>query len=181
MHPLLALIIRAAIIFTILFLIIQPYNWYCRISQKCQGFHTTSFLPKIEGKDPIDVFFEVTNTDDDIIFESNYSVIQTVFNRVNTVSFTAENLSNRIIFFKPRLVVSPEDYEKHINLIDCLCFHEYKVKPGEKITMEMKFSIDTSIVKAGLVPEINARQGRYDMGRKVPSLKIRYILGRKRV
>jgi cytochrome c oxidase assembly protein Cox11 len=181
MHPLFALIVRAAIIFTILFLIIQPYNWYCHISQKCQGFRATSLLPKLEGKDPIDVFFEVTNNDDDIIFESNYSVIQTVFNRVNTVSFTAENLSNRIIFFKPRLVISPQEYEKHINLIECLCFNEYKVKPGEKITMEMKFSIDTSIVKAGLVPEIIAKQGRYDRDRRVPSFKIRYILGRKRV
>lgn len=64
------------------------------------------------------------------------------------VNFVAENRSNEVQRGQAIFNVTPGEAGAYFNKVQCFCFTETDLKPGEKLEMPVVFYIDPDIVKA---------------------------------
>jgi cytochrome c oxidase assembly protein subunit 11 len=67
--------------------------------------------------------------------------------RVETAVFTARNLTNKTITGTAVFNVAPERAGIYFNKIECFCFTEQTLKPGETAQMPVTFFVDPDIDK----------------------------------
>ena len=132
-------------VFTVIFIAVQPYNWFCGITQKCNTFHFSYLIPRKEGKDRFNIQLNVLNYSKNFSFESVEKSITTVPHRKNVVYYRAKNLSKKTIYLRPKLNIEPKEFEPYITIYDCLCTKVYKLKRGEEIEIKMTFKLLGSI------------------------------------
>lgn len=145
MHPLLKLLIRFAIVFTVIFIAVQPYNWFCGITQKCDSFHFSYLIPKREGHAKYNFQFNVTNFNQNLNFEVLDKSLTTVSGRRNVIHYRVKNISKKTIYLRSKLEILPADIEKYLKIYDCLCTKVYKLKRGEERDLKMTFELKSSI------------------------------------
>lgn len=157
MPNLFRLTIRLVIIFIVITVAAQPYNWYCQLTQNCQPFYWSYYIPKTEGTQPINVEMEITSYREDLEFRVENPSLTTVSNRKNIAIYHMKNLSDHPISVRPKLQIEPANLEKYITRYECLCFHEYKLKKGEEITLKMRFEIKEEIYRDSTFNEAGSR------------------------
>ena len=151
-YPLIKFLSRVFLVFITILLVAKPYNWYCNMNQSCKPFYFAYYMPKTEGKRPIEVSLEVANYRTDLVFSVENSFITTVANRKNIASYRVKNISDHVSMFQPELYFKQANFEKYVKRYRCLCFHNFKLKPGESIDLAMEFEINTDIEKeAGVI------------------------------
>jgi cytochrome c oxidase assembly protein Cox11 len=158
MSPLLRFFVRLSAVFLIIFLIAQLFNRFCFFSYQCRPFYFSRYVPRFEGKENIEMLFNVESHNRNLDFYALTSKILTVPNRLNSVIFIAKNTSGKELKFKPTLKVIPAEFKKYLTRINCLCAQEYSLKPGQTARLEMEFFISSKITKdqnsASLLNEI---------------------------
>lgn len=145
MHPLIRILIRAAIILFVIVAAIQPFNWFCQITQACRPFYFSYYMPKRQGSLAINLEFATTSYNEDIVLSQEEPAMMTVGNKKNIVTYYIKNNSRKIFHFQPKLFVEPEFAAKYLIRYECPCFRKYKLKPGEEIRLKMEFEIDRAI------------------------------------
>jgi cytochrome c oxidase assembly protein Cox11 len=165
MSPLLRVFIRLAIVFAVIFFALQPFNWFCQITQKCRPFYFSYYLPKQEGRLPIRVNLEITNYRQNLELAAINPELTTFSNRINKVTYRAKNTSKKLIRFRTKLHIEPETIAKYVKRYQCLCMQEYRLKPGEEIDLPMEFLIDAKIENDDFLDEDKALDA---------TIKIRY-------
>ena len=145
MHPLIRILIRTTIILFVIIAAIQPFNWFCQITQACRPFYLSYYIPKRQGTLSINLAFEATSYNEDIVFSQEEPAMMTVGNRKNIVTYYIKNNSRKIFRFQPKLSVEPDYTEKYLIRYECPCFRGYKLKPGEEMKLRMEFEIDRAI------------------------------------
>ena len=104
MRPVTRFIVYTFLLFLLFLVSLRPYNWICQTTNACHKFYLSDLIPRFEGEDIININFEIINTRDDVDFIiDGYDTISTVSERKNTVSYRVKNLSDKIIYFRPKL------------------------------------------------------------------------------
>lgn len=145
MPSLLRITLRLIIIFAIITFAIQPFNWFCQITQKCSPFYISYYMPKRAGKMPLDIRFEITNYREDIIFFPAQKSLITVANKKHLITYHLKNSSQKTVTFRPQFSIEPEYAQKYLKRYQCLCFQQYRLKGGEEIDLTMEFEVDRDI------------------------------------
>ena len=101
------------------------------------------------------------------------------------ISFTAENLSNETITGTATFNVTPQYAGVYFNKIECFCFTETTLKPGEKIDMPVIFFIDPDLDNEEVLDSLKTITLSYTMFREddaeTPVAAVKDSINRKTV
>ncbi|MBM3579636.1 MAG: hypothetical protein FJX34_02545, partial [Alphaproteobacteria bacterium] len=123
-----------------------PYNWYCQITNKCQQFLLSYYIPREAGNDPFDITFEVTNYHKDIIFYPSITEVkEALAGKKYEIFYHVENLTKKVIYLSPKLIIEPAYAERYLIRYQCLCSRRYKLNPKERIDLRMEFEFKKEI------------------------------------
>jgi len=125
------------------------YNWFCRTT----GFNgTTQVATSAPSGAPLTRRIAV-RFDSNVAgglpwkFEPEQTEIEIKIGEVVTVFFTATNQSARTTSGQAAYNVAPLTVGAYFQKINCFCFTEQTMAPGEKREMPVVFYVDPSIVK----------------------------------
>ena len=130
------------------FAAVPLYNWFCRTT----GFGGT---PQIASAAPgsvldrrISVRFDA-NVANGLPwqFEPEQSSVVVRIGDVVTVNYVVTNLSARETIGQASYNVSPPTVGAYFTKINCFCFTEQRLKPGEKREMPVVFFVDPELAK----------------------------------
>ena len=88
-------------------------------------------------------------------FEPEQNSIEVRLGEVVTVNFVATNLSARETVGQAGYNVAPPTTGGYFNKINCFCFTEQRLGPGEKREMPVVFYVDPSLAKDSELDDLN--------------------------
>ena len=140
------------------------YNWFCRTT----GFAgTTQVASQGPGKvldRRITVRFDANITGGlPWRFEPEQNSIEVRVGDVVTVLFTATNLSKRETVGQASYHVEPSTVGAYFSKINCFCFTEQRLAPGERREMPVVFFVDPSLAGDGEQDDLNTITLSYTM------------------
>jgi cytochrome c oxidase assembly protein subunit 11 len=125
------------------------YNWFCRTT----GFNgTTQVATSAPSGAPLGRKIAV-RFDSNVAgglpwkFEPEQTEIEVKIGEVVTIFYTVTNLSARTTTGQAAYNVAPLTVGSYFEKINCFCFTEQTMAPGEKREMPVVFYVDPSIVK----------------------------------
>ena len=80
-------------------------------------------------------------------FEPEQNTVRIQPGAQTKIFYSAQNLSARAIVGQAAYNVSPESVGKYFKKIQCFCFSEQTLQPGQKVDMPVVFFIDPAIKK----------------------------------
>jgi len=123
------------------------YNWFCRAT----GFNgTTQVATSIPSAQPMARTIQI-RFDSNVAgglpwkFEPENNEIQVHIGEVTTVYYSVTNQSARETTGQAAYNVAPLTVGSYFEKINCFCFTEQTMKPGEKREMAVVFYVDPSI------------------------------------
>jgi cytochrome c oxidase assembly protein subunit 11 len=132
------------------------YNWFCRQT----GFAGTPQIAKVAPKGELGRTISV-RFDGNVTgglpwkFEPEQNSIDVKLGEVVTVNFIATNLSARETTGQAAYNVAPGTTGAYFTKINCFCFTEQTLGPGEKREMPVVFYVDASLAKDGELDDLN--------------------------
>jgi cytochrome c oxidase assembly protein subunit 11 len=140
------------------------YNWFCRAT----GF---GGIPQVSSVAPSQVLDRTVT----VRFDANITgglpwrftpdqvSVDVKIGQVVTVGYTVVSQSSRETVGQASYNVSPTTVGAYFTKINCFCFTEQRLKPGEKRDMEVVFYIDPSLVKDSDQDDLNTITLSYTM------------------
>jgi cytochrome c oxidase assembly protein subunit 11 len=140
------------------------YNWFCRTT----GFAGT---PQVASAGPgrmldrrLEIRFDANVTGGlPWRFEPEQTSIEVRIGEVVTVLFTAVNESARETVGQASFNVSPSTVGAYFSKINCFCFTEQRLKPGERREMPVVFFVDPTLVGDAEQADLNSITLSYTM------------------
>jgi cytochrome c oxidase assembly protein subunit 11 len=136
-----------------IFLLIQPFNIYCKLTKKCYPITLSSFSIINKGSREITINFQSTIDDDlknVVSFYPSKKSLTKFSNEYITNSYIVKNLSDKEITIKAKYEANPKEADQYLNRIECLCFQSEDLEAGEEIKMPIRFQIKDGIDKSQL-------------------------------
>lgn len=127
------------------FLMIIPFNYICKFTNKCEPIIPSFYLPKKTGQEEFRIIFEAK----DNVEAFDFSVLD----RSNTeksgtnikVYYEAANFSDHDIEIRPMPYIIPPEAKKYVKFYDCLCFSKHKIKKGQVVKLPVRLRLDPTI------------------------------------
>jgi len=124
------------------------YNWFCRTT----GFLGTTQVAASGPGNVLDrkltIRFDANVTGNlPWRFEPDLTSIEARIGEVVTVGYTVVNESARETVGEASYNVTPPTVGAYFSKINCFCFTEQRLKPGEKRDMTVVFFVDPALVK----------------------------------
>lgn len=138
----------AAIMGGLSFAAVPFYNWICRVT----GFDGTTMVAETESdavlEQRIRVFFDA-NVDDALPwrFEPEQASIMVRLGETAVVFYRATNLSDQPVTGSATFGVAPAQIGGYFAKMECFCFTEQTLQPGESVLMPVSFFVDPALAE----------------------------------
>jgi len=142
----------------VIFLLIQPFNIYCKSTKNCYPITLSSFKILKKGQKEININFSSTTKkelENIVQFYPEKTQLIKFSNEYITNSYIVKNLTNEEITIRARYKATPKDADQYLNRIECLCFQSEDLKANEEIKMPIRFQIKEGIKNETDLKEIN--------------------------
>lgn len=138
------------------FAAVPLYDIFCRVTGFGGTTQIASTAPGSFGHPDINVRFESsTSSSLNWDFFAKSKVVTIPIGEEKTIFYFAKNLSDKPIVGTATFNVTPAKVGQYFMKIDCFCFVEQLLKPGESMNMPVTFFIDPDIYKDENVKEVN--------------------------
>ena len=132
------------------------YDIFCRVTGFGGTTQIASSAPGSTGHPNINIRFESNITDSlDWDFYSKTKTVKIPMGEEKTIYYFAKNLSDEPIVGTATFNVTPAKAGQYFMKIDCFCFVEQLLNPGESMNMPVTFFIDPDLYKDENVQEVN--------------------------
>jgi cytochrome c oxidase assembly protein subunit 11 len=140
------------------------YNWFCRAT----GFQGTTQVATSAPADVLErkirIRFDANVTGNlPWRFEPDQTSIEARIGEVVTVGYTVVNESASETVGEASYNVTPPTVGAYFSKINCFCFTEQRLKPGEKRDMTVVFFVDPALVKDPDQNDLNSITLSYTM------------------
>jgi cytochrome c oxidase assembly protein subunit 11 len=132
------------------------YDWFCRAT----GFGGKPQIASAAPQGPLGRAVTV-RFDANVAgglpwrFEPEQNAIEVRLGEVVTVNFVVTNLSARATIGQAAYNVAPPTTGSYFNKINCFCFTEQRLGPGEKREMPVVFYVDPALAKDSELDDLN--------------------------
>jgi cytochrome c oxidase assembly protein subunit 11 len=132
------------------------YDWFCRATGFGGRPQIATSAPQGVGARTVSVRFDA-NVAGGLPwrFEPEQNSIDVKLGEVVTVNFLATNLSARETLGQAAYNVAPGTTGSYFQKINCFCFTEQRLAPGEKREMPVVFYVDPSLAKDAELDDLN--------------------------
>ena len=132
------------------------YDWFCRVTGFGGRPQIATSVPQGTVGRTVTVRFD-GNVGGGLPwrFEPEQNSIDVRLGEVVTVNFVATNLAARETLGQAAYNVAPGTTGSYFQKINCFCFTEQRLGPGEKREMPVVFYIDPSLAKDGELDDLN--------------------------
>tara|TARA_A100001015_G_scaffold218858_1_gene246062 strand:- start:667 stop:1248 length:582 start_codon:yes stop_codon:yes gene_type:complete len=132
------------------------YDIFCRVTGFGGTTQIASSAPGSTGHPNINIRFESNITDSlNWDFYSKTKTVKIPMGEEKTIYYFAKNLSDEPIVGTATFNVTPAKAGQYFMKIDCFCFVEQLLNPGESMNMPVTFFIDPDLYKDKNVKEVN--------------------------
>ena len=132
------------------------YDIFCRVTGFGGTTQIASSAPGSSGHPNISIRFESNITDSlNWDFYSKTKTVKIPMGEEKTIYYFAKNLSDEPIVGTATFNVTPAKVGQYFMKIDCFCFVEQLLNPGESMNMPVTFFIDPDLYKDENVQEVN--------------------------
>ena len=132
------------------------YDIFCRVTGFGGTTQIASSAPGSLGYPDINIRFESSTTSSlNWEFYSKSKVVNIPIGQEKTIFYFAKNNSSESVVGTATFNVTPAKVGQYFMKIDCFCFVEQLLKPGESMNMPVTFFIDPDIYKDENVKEVN--------------------------
>ena len=132
------------------------YDIFCRVTGFGGTTQIASSAPGSSGHPNINIRFESNITDSlNWDFYSKTKTVKIPMGEEKTIYYFARNLSDEPIVGTATFNVTPAKVGQYFMKIDCFCFVEQLLNPGESMNMPVTFFIDPDLYKDENVQEVN--------------------------
>ena len=123
------------------------YDWFCRVT----GFGGTTGISTVAPDDVLEQTIKVRfdaslHSDMDWDFKPEVHEMELRIGETGLVFYEAHNPTDRPIAGQASYNVTPYQAGYFFNKIDCFCFEEQVLQPGETVMMPVSFYVDPEIV-----------------------------------
>ena len=124
------------------------YNWFCRTTGYGGTTQRAEAAPKQTGDRTITVYFD-SNVDGGLPwdFQPEQRTIDVKVGQVVTIYYHVTNESARVTTGQAAYNVNPPTTGIYFEKINCFCFTQQTLKPGEKRDMAVVFYVDPKLAK----------------------------------
>ena len=138
------------------FAAVPLYDIFCRVTGFGGTTQIASSAPGSSGHPNINIRFESNITDSlNWDFYSKTKTVKIPMGEEKTIYYFAKNLSDEPIVGTATFNVTPAKAGQYFMKIDCFCFVEQLLNPGESMNMPVTFFIDPDLYKDENVQEVN--------------------------
>ena len=123
------------------------YDWFCRVT----GFGGTTSISTVAPDDVLEQTIKVRfdaslHSDMDWDFKPEVYEMEIRIGETGLAFYEAHNPTDRPIAGQASYNVTPYQAGYFFNKIDCFCFEEQVLQPGETVMMPVSFYVDPEIV-----------------------------------
>lgn len=123
----------------------RPFNYFCKVSGKCQAIVLSYYLPTFAGDEKVDVEIQALNHFRDLDFEVETKNISTFTGKNVKVDFVIKNRTDSDIKIQKMFFIDPDYAEEYLKRFECLCFNRYFIAKNSEIELSAKFQITKDI------------------------------------
>ena len=131
------------------------YNWFCRATGFQGTTQVATFAPDKVLDRKVKIRFDANVTGLPWRFEPDQTVVEARIGEVVTVGYTVTNEAARETVGEASYNVTPPTVGAYFTKINCFCFTEQRLGPGEKRQMAVVFYVDPALVKDSDQDDLN--------------------------
>lgn len=148
----------AAVMLSLSFAAVPFYNWFCRVTGFAGTTSVAAYAPDTVLDRKIIVRFDGSlEAGMPWEFKPEVPSMELRIGETGLAFYEAYNPTDRVVAGTASYNVTPDQAGGYFTKIECFCFTEQILKPGERVQMPVTFFVDPEIVKdkeAGKIKEI---------------------------